>query len=190
MKKLLGVCLVAAFVTAPGSLFAANRIPLGSSHLAVKIAHLQFTENDFDDIGSEKGTYFGVEWFFEAVRNLYIGAEVGYTNPDGSILGVNTEVTYVPVELNLKYALEVTPQFWVCLGGGGSYNYGEVKIKAPISDKETDWMLGGQAFIDASLTFLDRFFVGLTGKYQITEKFNSQVEFNNWRVGGHFGITF
>jgi opacity protein-like surface antigen len=190
MKKLLVVCLFAAFVTVPGSLFAANRIPLGSSHLGVKVTHFQFTESDFDDIGCDEGTYFGAEWFFEAVRNLYLGAEVGYTNPDGSVLGVNTEVTYLPVELNLKYALAVTPQFWVCLGAGGSYNYGKVKIKAPIDENENDWMLGGQAFIDASFTFLDRFFVGLNGKYQVTEKFKSEVEFNNWRVGGHFGITF
>jgi opacity protein-like surface antigen len=113
---------------------------------------------------------------------------VGYTKPSGSEQGLDVDVTYVPVELNAKYAVQVSPWFVIDLGAGPSYNYGKVRIQDPIRDSKSKWRFGGQAFAGLNIVF-DHFYFGANGKYQITEK-KDGVAFDNWRIGGHLGLKF
>jgi hypothetical protein len=175
--------------------FAAENGPLGGGALAVKVDYITFTEDEFDDFDVESGSYVGLEAFGEVAPSVYVGFEIGWANSDGdvTILGTNvdTEVIYVPIELNLKYAVELAPMFIIDFGAGLSYNFAYVEYEEPdFDDDEDDWLLGGQFFVDLNYVF-DPLFVGVNGKYQITEETDDfDISFDNWRIGGQIGIVF
>jgi hypothetical protein len=109
---------------------------------------------------------------------------------------LDVDLTYVPVEVNLKYATEVSPHFVIDFGAGLSYNYAKIDVQ-DVGD-EDEWLFGGQCFVDLNYTF-DTFFLGINGKYQLTEEGNYQsteegydlkVNFDNWRIGGQIGFFF
>lgn len=172
-------------------LYAAQKVPLGFGNIALKLDYIDFTNGDLDDTDVDTGVYVGLEGYGEIAQNLYLGMEVGYTQPNGDIDAYDTELTFVPVELNLKYALEPGPDFIIDFGAGVSLNYGEFKISGPgLSDSVDDWLFGGQFFTDLNYK-IDRFFFGINVKYQITEEFeDNDFDMNNWRIGGQIGIMF
>ena len=199
MRRLVLFCLVTVFVVTSSMVSAAEYAPLGYSNLAVKLDYLAFIEDEFDDLDVESGWYMGLEGFCEVAPNVYGGLEIGWGDADGGVrilgIDVDTELTYVPVELNLKYAVEVAPMFVMDVGAGFSYNYADVDIDAAgftagFSDSEDDWLFGGQFFTDLNYS-LDQFFFGINIKYQITEEMDDlDVSFDNWRVGGQIGVFF
>jgi len=191
MKKLLLFLLTFAFIIASTSVYAAQTTPLGSGNIALKLDYIDFTNGDLDDADVDTGVYVGLEGYGEIAQNLYLGMEVGYTQPNGDIGPNDTELTFVPVELNIKYAIESGTDFIIDFGAGASLNYGEFKISGPgLSDSVDDWLFGGQFFTDLNYK-IDRFFFGINAKYQITEEFED-YDFNmhNWRIGGQIGIVF
>jgi|WetSurMetagenome_2_1015567.scaffolds.fasta_scaffold299451_1 hypothetical protein len=181
MKKLALILLTIALVVSSSTAFAQEKAALGISNLALKIDYINFTESELKHADVDTGLYLGLEGYTQILPALYLGLEAGYANPDGHV-----ELTYIPVELNLKYALPASPNFVMDFGGGASYNYAKFKN----GDSEDDWLFGGQLFIDANYTS-GGFFVGINGKYQLTEKFSdSSISLNNWRVGGQVGLMF
>jgi len=196
MKKFLLMLLIIAFVCTASTVYAAQKAPLGSGNLAVKLDWIKFTDSVLKDVDVDSGFYIGLEGYGEVAPNWYLGMEAGYANPDGTVnvLGVNvdTEVTYVPIELNIKYAAAVAESVVLDLGLGGSYNYVEEKASSAgfTPAKVDDWLWGGQAFMDLNFT-INQFFLGISGKYQITQKFkDSDYNYNNWRLGGQIGVMF
>jgi hypothetical protein len=124
-----------------------------------------------------------MEGYGEIVPDLYFGVEVGYAAPDEGFL----ELTYIPFELNLKYAVEPASGLVVDMGGGFSFNYVEVE---DFFTSEDDWLFGGQVFTALSYKAGVVYF-GADLKLQLTEDFeDSSVDFSNVRVGGHLGIIF
>ena len=190
MKKLLLFSLIVSFIILSTTAFAAEKAPLGAGNLALKVDYINFTDQDMEDFDTDSGAYFGIEAYSQvadASPNLYVGMEVGVANIDGDISGTDTETTFVPIELNLKYALKITPEVTIDIGAGPSVNYAKLESDSVSSD---NWMIGGQAFVDLSLK-LHQFFVGINAKYQIMENFNdSDVSLRNWRIGGQAGIMF
>jgi len=87
------------------------------------------------------------------------------------------------------------PNFVIDLGAGISYNYiKEEATASALGNTESasidDWLFGGQFFVDMNYT-IDQFFIGINGKYQLTEDFKDfNYSYNNWRVGGQIGIMF
>jgi len=204
MKKLILFCLIGVFVMTSTVVFAQEKAPLGIGNLALKVDYIAFTEDDLDDLDVDSDLYLGIEGFYEVSPNFYLGLEVGWTNPEGDVYDVDTELTYVPVELNLKYAAEVSPHFVIGFGAGVSYNYAEIELDAATgtfedietgeelgsSVDEDEWLFGGQLFLDLNYTF-DAFFFGINGKYQLTEEGDDlDVSFDNWRIGGQIGFFF
>jgi len=200
MKRLSLFLLIIAFVLSASAVYAEQKAPLGIHNLVVKLDYINFTDDTADNLDVDEGFYIGIEDYGEMiVPNLYLGAEVGYTNPDGEatvfipflgIFVVDTELIYVPIELNLKYAIEHIPNFVFNFGAGVSYNY----VRGEIGGfDEGDWVFGGQFFADLTYKFY-QFFIGGNGKYQITEEtdfgIGGDVNMNNWRIGGHIGIMF
>ncbi len=207
MKRLILFSLIGVFFMTSTSLYAVEKAPLGNSsktpyifphivvvkaplgnsNIAVKLNHINFTDDvvENSDVGS--GLYFGIEEFSEITPNLYFGIEVGYANP----MGIDFELTFVPVEVNVKYAVKKTPNFCIDFGGGLSYNHVEEKLSAlSISATFDDWLLGGQFFVDLNY-ISDTFFGGVNGKYQITQDFQGwDYNYNNWRIGGQVGFMF
>jgi hypothetical protein len=195
MRRYLMLIFIMLFLLSSATLYAAERVPLGMGNISFKADYIKFTDGDLKDANVDSDYYIAVEGYYMIVPELYMGVEVGYTNPDGTINGsmgsLDTELTYVPIELNLKYAIEVAPQLTVDFGGGASYGYGEFKISGSgISDSVDDWLFGGQGFADVNYK-IDNFFIGINGKYQITEDFKDyDFNMNNWMVGGQVGLIF
>lgn len=215
MKRIFLFALIAimVFVMASTSVYAQQRkAPLGFGNIAVKVDYINFTEDELEDLDLDTGLYGGLEWYGQIAPSLYLGAEVGYANPDeettdivsGPFLGpvavdIETEITYVPIELNLKYAIEAAPNLVFDFGAGVSMNYAELEVEVSAlgvteDDSENDWLFGGQFFADLNYKF-GQFFIGVNAKYQITEDFelddiDTDTDFSNWRVGGQVGIIF
>jgi hypothetical protein len=189
MKKFLFMLLIIAFVCTASTVYAAQKAPLGTGNLAVKLDWIKFTDGDLKDVDVDSGFYIGLEGYGEIAQNWYLGMEAGWANPTGNVGSFDTDWTYVPIELNAKYAAAVAESVVFDLGGGISYNYGKFKMAG---DGLSDWMFGGQVFMDLNFT-IDQFFLGISGKYQFSQKFDKEgMEFspNNWRLGGQIGVMF
>ena len=117
---------------------------------------------------------------------LYLGGEVGYARTEGSIPLVETELTYVPIELNLKYARAANPIVAIAYGGGVSYNFVEVEQNClgTCFAEEKEWLLGAQVFGGIHLNFT-RVILGAEAKYQLTEE-----DLDNWRLAVQAGYKF
>lgn len=204
MKKIVLFLAVISFIAMTSVAYGAEKILLGNGNIALKMDYLQFTENALEDLDNDECFYIGLEAYNKITSNLYVGMEIGYATSDGSgdiifdnlgEVDADTELTYVPIELNLKYALDITPRLVVDFGAGASYNWMKEEISARgRSSEEDDWLWGGQFF--AAINYkIDRFFIGINGKYQLTEDFEidddeTDVNANNWRIGGQVGIMF
>jgi hypothetical protein len=176
-------------------------------NVALKVDYFSFTDDAFDEIDLDEGVYVGIQGSFALVPNLYLVAEAGYAGTSneediidfGSLdpVDVDIDVDYVPVELNLKYAMELAPRWVLGIGAGVSYNYFNIEADIDgVSADEDDWVFGGQVFAD--LTYkMGSWFFGVNGKYQFTEDIElgpedeeTDMNANNFRIGGHIGIMF
>ena len=191
MKKLFLLVLVSVIVMTSTAVYAAQKAPLGLGNIALKLDYIGFTDDVVKDTDVDQGLLIAIEGYGQVVPNLYLGMEVGYTNPEGNVLGVDTELTFVPIELNLKYAIPASPNLVFDLGAGVSYSWVDEKASfGGISASADDWLVGGQFFADMNYTS-GGFFIGINGKYQITEDIkDGNYDYNNWRIGGQIGITF
>lgn len=199
MKRLFLFSLIVVFVLASTIANAAEKpplekAPLGIGNLGLKLDYIGFTEDNLEDLGVNDAFYVGLEGYAKISPNLYLGGEVGYANPDGhgKIDGneVDTDVTFIPIELNLKYAAQAYPNFVVGFGAGVSYNYVEADVSGSGIKGGDDWLFGGQLFVDLNYTVGNLVF-GVDAKYQLTDDFEGwDADFNNWRIGGHIGVRF
>jgi hypothetical protein len=192
MKRVLLISICMVFVMVSAGVNAEEKAPLGNGNFAVKLDYIAFTDDHFDDPGSEDdGLYIGLEGYGKITPNLYLGGEVGTaTNID---LFGGEEITFVPVELNLKYAKEAARNFVVDFGAGVSYSYAELEYDpfwGAAHEERDDWLFGVQFFAD--LTYKIHWFsIGVNGKYQITEDFKDEgVDLSNYRLGVQLGIVF
>ena len=96
---------------------AQEKAHLGNGYFAVNLDYIAFTDDHFDEAGNEDdGLYLGLEGYGEITPNLYLGGEIG------GAINIDTfggeEITFVSVELNLKYAKEAARNFFVDFGAG------------------------------------------------------------------------
>ena len=193
----------------------AKKPVLGNNNFSVKLDYMDFS----DDIDSSY--YIGVEGYKSLSRHFAIGVEVGYSDTDSDVpvskvdsSGVivdfadsplDTEVVFVPIELNLKYSTHLFSHLVVDLGGGFSYIYASEEVTdlddilsdffvtaedLGIDDKLDDWLWGAQFFADLNYT-AKQFFFGINAKYQLTDKGkDTGHSYDNWRAGGQIGVMF
>jgi hypothetical protein len=188
MKRIV---LIVLFTLLP-ALIAARATQAGEADmeevtLGLKAGMIGFTSTAAEELDIDSGPYLGLEAFRKISERLHLGGELGYARSSGSIPLVKTELTYVPIELNLKYAAVATPWVDFTLGGGFSYNY--VKFEADCLgncfDSEEDWHPGLQLFGGARFNVL-RFLLGVEGKYQVSE----ERDLDNWRLTAQAGYRF
>jgi hypothetical protein len=202
MRQALSALLGCFLVFAATGVLAAERAPLGGGHAALKVDQLQFTDEVLENSAVDSDIYIGVEVYGEISPNLYLGGEIGYANPEGTLtigptpfgfVTFDNSVTFIPIEVNLKYAIEAGSGVAVGLGGGLSLNsVKEESTELPFgsSASVSDVLLGAQVFADLNF-MMNNFFIGLNGKYQVTEDFkDGDYNYNNWRIGGQIGILF
>ena len=190
MKRLFLFSIIIVFIMASTSVYAEERARLGDGNFALKLDYIVFTDGHFDDHGNEDdGLYIGLEGYGEIIPNLYLGGEVG----QGINIGIlGEDISFFPIELNLKYAIEAARNFVIDFGAGVSYCYVELRDQDPFGSgrDEDDWLFGGQFFGD--LTYKIHWFsIGVNAKYQITEDFRDEdFDLSNLRVGAQIGIMF
>jgi hypothetical protein len=187
MKRLFLYSTILVLIIASNAVYAEEKVPLGKSNFALKLDYIQFTDDFWSDLDDD-GLYIGIEGYFEIMPNVYLGGEVGN--------GVNIEllgdsISFVPVELNVKYATETAPNFVIDFGAGLSYNYAEIDFTSLSTRIDgDDWLFGGQIFGDL-IYKIQQFFVGVNVKYQITQDFREEnFDLNNFRLGAQIGMTF
>lgn len=191
MKRWILVLVTMFFVMASTAGSAAERTALGKGNFALKLDYIVFTDSHFDRGGNQDdGLYVGLEGYGEILPNLYLGGEIGAA---ANVEMAGEEITFYPLELNLKYAAEIAPRLVIDFGGGISYSYVELQYQAPFWPAERerdDWLFGAQFFVD--LTYkINWFFIGVNAKYQVTEDFKSEdLDLSNFRVGAQIGILF
>jgi len=191
MKRLIFFCLIGAFVVASTSVTAQQKAPLRNSNFVLKLDHIVFTDSHFDEAGNANdGLYIGLEGYGNITPNLYLGGEIGV----GTNIEIGgEEITFIPVELNMKYAKEAARNFVVDFGAGLSYSSAEIQYRplfGAAQEKRSNWLFGGQVFVD--LTYIINWFsIGVNGKYQITEDFKDEsIDLSNYRLGVQLGIMF
>ena len=205
MKKLLYAFFLVLFVIVSTSVFAAERYPLGISNVALKVDYLNFTDDVFDNIDLDEALYVGLEGYYAVMPNIYLGMEIGWAGSENDDkignLKVDIDITYIPIELNLKYMAEIAPQWVFGVGGGISYNYFEIETNRIDRDAD-DWVFGGQIFAELNYKMDDFWFLGLETKYQWTEDlefddfgingrdFDTKTSADNWRIGAKIGFVF
>ena len=157
----------------------------------MKLDYIAFTDDHFDKPGDEDdGLYIGLEGYARIIQNLYLGGEVGRAvNIDIS----GEDISFFPVEVNLKYVIAAARNFVVDFGAGVSYSYAELRddsFSSSVRDERSDWLFGGQFFAD--LTYKIHWFsIGINTKYQITQGFRGEgLDLSNWRIGAQIGAVF
>lgn len=188
MKRIVFLMVVAAVIVFSITIgYAAEKITLGKNNFAIKVNSIHFDSKFTDD-----GIYVGAEGYKEIEKNLYLGAEVGYTSTDGelSLFGStsDTNVIFLPIELNVKYAVRIIDHLIVSFGVGGSYSYTKEEIVG--ADSQDEWLFGGQGFADINAT-IGKVFLGVNCKIQFTDKGrDTGKNYSNQRFGGQVGIIF
>jgi outer membrane protein W len=202
MKKILLLTLMLVFVFASTTLYAAEKYALGMGNIALKVDYINFTEDVFDNIDLDNGIYLGLEGYYTIYPNLYLGLEAGWagTSNDGDIeidgekRNVDIDVTFVPIELNLKYVFELDPNWSIGVGAGISYSFFEIEANK-IDESVDDWVFGGQVFADVNYKMSKEWFIGINAKYQFTDDLefdnvDTSTSADNFRVGAQIGYMF
>ena len=180
MRRPLGVAISTVLVMAFSAAHAEERANLGNFPITLKIGFINFMDEAWEHGDVKYSFYPGLEGYARVFRNLYIGGELGYVSSEelmdaflGMPIGHNRSLTFLPIELNLKYVIEAAPSFFIDFGAGVSYSYASVQEELfLVTDysvyDDSAWLFGGQFFVD--LTYkVKRFLVGLNWKYQITQ---------------------
>jgi len=212
MKNLFLALVLIAFVALGTSGANAQKYEIGAD-VAVKVEYFRFTDSTMEDLNLQNGIYIGVEAYKQVfVPNLFFGAEVGWAGTDSSagvfnnalFLGsVDLDVSYVPIEFNMKYVIPIQPCLKLDFGGGLSLNYFNLNVDSHRfglgSTSADDWAFGGQFFSSVNYTFSNNLFLGLEAKYQLTQNitlhssgisFPTDMSADNFRIGGQFGYKF
>lgn len=200
MKRLVLFGMLLSLVFVP-SVEAQQKYSLGIGNIALKVDYFRFMDSNLGDLGLPNGLFIGVEGYMNVfLPNLYFGMESGCAKTSGEFKyrGINADLsaTYVPIEFNLKYAFELSPEFILDLGTGLSVNYFSIEAEVgSISSSSDDWLFGGQFFADLNYKFASQWFIGGHVKYQLTQDLHlhgvdTETSGSNLRVGGQVGFSF
>ncbi len=182
MKKSLLMSIGLVLMLATAGLAAEEEAALGNYLFGAKAGYIGFTDGVWAHGAVGDSLYLGLEGYAEITRNIYLGGEVGYVSSEevtdaflGYTVGHNRQLTFIPMELNVKYAIEVAPHFTFDFGAGMSFNYASPAEELFLyiyeaSYEDSGWLFGGQLFAD--LTYrIKRFFMSVSWKYQITQTY-------------------
>ncbi len=171
---------------------SAETSALGDNNFTVKVDYISFFDKNNDD-----SFYVGFEGYKELAGNVYVGVEAGYVSTDGNLEtfeadpNLDSDLIFIPIELNVKYTIKATSKLIIDLGTGISCSYAKEDVpKSYTSDTIDDWVLGGQLFADLNYK-IGQLFIGFNGKVQLTDKGkDSANNYSNWRIGGQIGVMF
>ena len=154
--------LSVATASAPAS-FAADE-SLHESRFTIKGGLWGSEEDALDD-----GWILNLSWMRFFTRMFALELEAGYLDADGTDNGIKAEVWGLPLMVNGRLNLPV----WILdvyggLGIGAIYFDADTSGAASLSDD--GFLLGGNAFLGATINLADSVALGLEGKYYTTEE--------------------
>lgn len=193
---LAALVAMAAVALTPGTSTAEDWPEYGYHGIAFKIEYVDFAETVMKSRDVENGIMVGFEGYRRLSQGLYLSGEASVVTIEGTPTpGVNTDLNYMPLEVNVRYVGEGAPSTYFDVGGGVSYSYVSEKNVLSNNSDTSDWVLGGQVF--AALNYVtDRYYGGITTKYQITQNYGdptsggTRFNLNNWRLGVQAGMSF
>jgi hypothetical protein len=194
-KAILNAVAVLMFLGISISVQAQEIYPLGYGNIALKLDYFSLGDTAaFQGAEENGGISLGLEIYGQIVSGLYVGYELAWATQTADFSNnAKVEITYVPMELNMKYIFGFGRSFRWHIGGGVSYNYGEHQVKStgiPPPTKTDAWVGGGQVFTNLNWIIRDTF-IGIDLKYQVTRDFeNTDISFDNYRIGAHIGWMF
>ncbi|HHO75195.1 MAG TPA: hypothetical protein ENN05_02060 [Deltaproteobacteria bacterium] len=174
MKRWLLFAIGVVFVMTPAVIQAKERVLLGDANFAVKLDYISFSHDFFEEINDDATVYAGIEAYGKVTDNIYLGGEIGTASVSSADLfsgiihallsvqkdEVSADITFM--ELNVKYAKDISRFFVVDVGTGISYNRALVEFETRDwvdiggtnygvtvnSREESEWLFGGQVFAD------------------------------------------
>jgi hypothetical protein len=121
------MCLL--FIASSASGKAETKAPLGKGNFALKFGYIVFTDSQLDKSGNQDdGVYIGLEGYGRIMPNFYIGGEIGQAV---NVTAFGEDISFFPIELNIKYAFEPARNLILDFGLGGSYSYAEIQHQTP-----------------------------------------------------------
>ena len=117
----------------------------------------------------DDGYIFNLSWMSFRSKFLAVEFEAGYLDADGRDSGVEAEIWSLPFMVNGR----LNAPIWILdVYGGlgvGAFYY-DVEISGGATGDDDGFVMGGNAFVGATLNVADRIALGLEGKYYVTEE--------------------
>ncbi|MEN6441467.1 MAG: outer membrane beta-barrel protein [Syntrophobacter sp.] len=208
VKRLSLVFVMLAMLFCVASPASSQTYPLGDTNVALKVEYLRFMDDSIRELNAGDGIYVGIEAYKQLLLpNLYFGMQIGWGGSSGDVnvpwftygepISYSTDVNYVPIEFNVKYAIPLDRCLILDFGSGFSINYFDITVKDNLwrnSGSENDWIFGGQFFVDLNYKYANWLF-GVGVKYQLTDTMSfggtdTGISADNLRIGLQAGFTF
>ena len=216
MKRFLLLSMLVFSLVFAASTVSAETCPMGGG-FAVKVDYFHFFDSAIKSSNAQDSVYVGGEYYHQFFfPNFLLGIEAGWAGPSGTFtdnslgfpISQDTDITYVPIELNMKYVMPLSPCFNFALGGGVSANYMNVDVTlttpllpgVSVNGSDSQWLFGGQFFGELNYKYQCWEF-GIDAKYQLTNEKNfnfgaggvtatQSLSGDNLRAGGHIRFLF
>jgi len=126
-----------------------------------------YSAEDADEL--DDGFIINVSWIQFMSKLFALEFELGYLDADGEDSGVEADVFAIPAMVNARLNLPI----WILdvYGGAGiGAFYYDAEVEAlGLSADDDGFLLGGNAFLGATINVGDAIAVGLEGKYYVSE---------------------
>ncbi len=126
-----------------------------------------YSAEDADEL--DDGWIANISWMRFFSNWLALELEAGYFDADGDDGGVDGEVWGIPVMVNGRANIPL----WVLdvYGGAGVGTiYYDAEASGAVSAEDDGFLLGGNAFVGATINVADAIALGLEAKYYLTEE--------------------
>ena len=165
---------------------------LGRGHIWIKFNQADFDSDIKDAWGVDTEGYVGLEGYWWVRRNGYIGVEIGR-------IGVGSAVTedgdriedfdFTNLEINTKRLYDLTRglSLGFGIGVGGFWANGE-EVRGQVRTDLADFGFGVQGFVEINWR-ARKFVAGIDVKYQVVSDI-LDIDYSNFRWGGHLGVVF
>lgn len=138
---------------------------LHGSRFTIKAGYYGPTEDEIDD----GGFIVNLSWMRFLSKLFALEFEAGYVDVDGSDSGVDSDVWGVPLMVNGRLNVPI----WVLdvYGGAGLGGfYYDAEAEGAVSDDDTGFLFGGNAFIGSTINLAEALALGLELKYYVTDE--------------------
>jgi len=142
------------------------RPPRARQRFTLKGGYYDASEDGLDD-----GSIFNAAWLLPRTDVFSTELEIGYLEADGTHHGVDRDLWSIPLMLNGRFTVPVGEKLELYGGLGiGSFYYDADVDAGAVSVSADGFLFGGDGFFGGSVHLGKSIWLGLEGKYYITEE--------------------